>query len=342
AENSHLYRTLGLGFANLGGLLMASGIAYDSDEGRAAAAAITALMQGAAYQTSAAMAQSLGPFERYADNHDAMLRVLRNHQAGLGGQSYEGLRIHPPVLEAQAVPYAGLADAARQALTNAVQAVETHGARNAQVTAIAPTGTIGLLMDCDTTGIEPDYALVKFKQLVGGGTVKIINRSVPTALGRLGYGPQEIADMEKYALGTATLDGAPGISFHDLRQEGFGDRQIEALESALKTAFDISYVFTSDVLGESFLRGTLGFSDEQLQQSGYRTLRDLGFTDEAVHRANLYCCGAMTLEGAPHLQAEHLPVFDCAAPCGRIGSRALSVAAHIEMMAAVQPFVSGA
>jgi ribonucleoside-diphosphate reductase alpha chain len=341
AERSHLYRTLGLGFANLGGLLMASGIPYDSDEGRGAGAAIAALMQGVAYHTSAEMAGDLGAFDRFQTNSEHVLRVLRNHRAGLSGQ-FEKLTITPPVLNAGKVPFEGLADEARRALEQAVALCERNGVRNAQATAIAPTGTIGLLMDCDTTGIEPDFALVKFKQLVGGGTVKIINQAVPKALKRLGYNEAQINDIVRYALGQRTLEDAPGVSFEALREEGFGDRQIDAIEDALGSAFDITYVFTRDVLGESFMRGTLGFSDDQLEQSGYRTLRDLGFSDEDVHRANLFCCGAMTVEGAPHLSQEHLSVFDCATPSGRAGTRALSVDAHIGMMAAVQPFISGA
>ncbi|MEE4211791.1 MAG: adenosylcobalamin-dependent ribonucleoside-diphosphate reductase [Parvularcula sp.] len=342
AERSVRYRTLGLGFANLGGLLMSSGLPYDSDEARAAAGAISALMQGVAYRTSSAMAARQGPFPRFEANKEHVLRVLRNHRAALGGRRFIGLTIEPPRVERELVPFAGLFDAAAEALEAAIAGAETSGVRNAQVSAIAPTGTIGLVMDCDTTGIEPDFALVTFKQLVGGGTVKIINRSVPRALRTLGYSEGEIEDIKSYALGRQTLEGAPVISFDDLRDEGFGDRQIEAIEEALESAFDISYVFTRDVLGESFMRGTLGFNAEQMEQSGYRTLRDLGFTDEDVHRANLYCCGTMTLEGAPHLKREHLAVFDCATPCGRIGTRALSAAAHLDMMAAVQPFVSGA
>ena len=342
AERSHQYRTLGLGFANLGGLLMTAGIPYDSDQGRAIAGAIMALMQGTSYETSAAMAQRVGPFSRFDANREHALRVLRNHRAGLGQYPFEGLSVQPPVLRAELVPFDGLADAATRALNSSLVLAEAHGLRNAQVTAIAPTGTIGLLMDCDTTGIEPDFALVKFKQLVGGGTVKIINQSVPRALQKLGYSEGEIRDIQTYALGRGTLEGSPTVSFDDLREEGFGQNQIDAIEEALRSAFDVSYVFTSDVLGESFMRGTLGFSEEQLSQSGYRTLRDLGFSDEDVHRANLYCCGTMTVEGAPHLKRDHLAVFDCAAPCGRLGSRALSVAGHIDMMAAVQPFVSGA
>ena len=341
ARRSHAYRTLGLGFSNLGGLLMSAGIPYDSDEGRAAAGAITALMTATAYEESAAMARRLGPFARYEANREAVLRVLRNHAAAAGEGSYEDLRRPPVRLDAEAVPFSGLAEAARAAWDAAVTAAEAHGVRNAQVSAIAPTGTIGLVMDCDTTGIEPDFALVKFKTLAGGGTVRIINASVPRALRALGYTDAQAEDIRAYAVGHGTLEHAPGVSFDTLREEGFGDQEIEKLRAALPAAFDVTYVFTPEVLGEGFWRRTLG-QDWDPSQTGYRNLRDLGYTDEDIHAANLYCCGTMTTEGAPHLLADHYPVFDCAGPCGRIGTRALSVSAHIDMMAAVQPFVSGA
>ena len=342
AKRSWEYRTLGLGFANLGGLLMSAGLAYNSDEGRAAAGAISALMTAAAYETSAALAEQLGTFDQFDANRDDILRVLSNHAAAAGVGTYDGLTVRPPPLRKQDIPFDGLYDAAQSAWTGALAAAKAHGLRNAQTTVIAPTGTIGLVMDCDTTGIEPDFALVKFKTLAGGGTFRIINRTVPRALKALGYSATQIKDIETYAVGHGTLENAPGINFDTLLDEGFGDKQIDALKDALKSAFDITYVFTKTVLGEGFLRGTLHFSDEQVEQSGYATLRDLGFSDEDIHRANLYCCGTMTVEGAPHLALDHYDVFDCATLCGRIGTRSLSVAAHINMMAACQPFISGA
>ncbi len=342
AKRSYDYRTLGLGFANLGGLLMSKGLAYDSDEGRAAAGAISALMTATAYETSAALAERLKPFARYEQNKGDMHRVLRNHAAACGVGEFDGLTITPPRLDFAAVPFDGLADAAKSAWSRTLKVAEAHGVRNAQTTVIAPTGTIGLVMDCDTTGIEPDFALVKFKTLAGGGVFRIINRSVPRALRALGYTDAQIRDIEDYAVGHSTLEHAPGVSFDALREEGFGDKEMDALRAALKSVFDISYAFTVDVLGEGFLRGKLGFSSDQIGQSGYATLRDLGFSDEDIHRANLYCCGTMTVEGAPHLLAEHYHVFDCATRCGRIGTRALSVSAHVRMMAACQPFISGA
>ena len=341
AERSFAYRTLGLGFANLGGLLMRAGLPYDSDEGRAAAGAVTALMTATAYETSAEMAARLGPFPRYEANRDGVLRVLRNHAAAAGAGDWDDLARRPAPLAADAVPFDGLAGAAKDAWGRAVAAAEAHGVRNAQVSAIAPTGTIGLVMDCDTTGIEPDFALVKFKSLAGGGTMRLINQGVPRAMAALGYTPAQAAEVERYAVGHGTLEDAPGVSFAALRGEGFGDAEIEALRAALPAAFDVSFVFTPEVLGEGFWRRTLG-QDWDASQSGYRNLRDLGFSDEDVHAANLHACGTMTTEGAPHLSPDHYAVFDCAGRCGRVGTRQLSVDAHLTMMAACQPFVSGA
>ena len=346
ARRSFDYRTLGLGFANLGGLLMASGIAYDSDEGRAIAGAISSLMTGAAYRASAEIAADVGAFNGFDANRDAMLRVLRNHRrAALGtdeGGAFEGLNVEPVILDADAAPWADLAARAKTVWNEAYELGAINGFRNAQVSVVAPTGTIGLVMDCDTTGIEPDFALVKFKKLAGGGNLKIINRSVPAALQALGYAPNEIDDITHYAIGRGTLEDAPGVSLAALRAEGFSDRHIKALEERLKTAFDMTYAFAPYALGEDFCVNVLGLPEELMNATGYEILRDLGFDDEDIHQANLFCCGAMTVEGAPHLDPEHYDVFDCATPCGRIGTRALSVAAHLHMMAASQPFISGA
>ena len=346
ARNSYDYRTLGLGFANLGSLVMCSGFSYDSNEARAIAAGITSLMTGAAYRASAEIAGAINPFNRFKENRDAMLQVIRNHRiAALSDQETEGfenLETPPPTFVAKDCPWKELSDRAQTVWNEAYELGVINGFRNAQVSVIAPTGTIGLVMDCDTTGIEPDFALVKFKKLAGGGQFKIINRSVPEALNALGYSKDEIEDITDYAVGRGTLEGAPGVDLHSLREEGFNDRHIKALEERLKTAFDLTFAFTPQALGEDFCKNVLGFEEDQLSLTGYAVLRDIGFADEEIHAANLFCCGAMTIEGAPHLAPEHLPIFDCATPCGRIGQRSLSVDAHLTMMAACQPFISGA
>ena len=344
ARLSYEYRTLGLGYANIGGLLMTSGIPYDSDEGRAICAALTAIMTGVAYATSAEMAGELGPFPDYQRNAEHMLRVIRNHRRAAYGeeQGYENLSVSPVPLKAQDCPQAELVTHARAAWDRALELGQKHGYRNAQATVIAPTGTIGLVMDCDTTGIEPDFALVKFKKLAGGGYFKIINRAVPEALRTLGYTEAQIAEIEAYAVGHGTLDQAPGVNPTTLKAKGFTDEKIAALNAALKSAFDIRFAFNQWTLGADWLKETFGFTDEQLSDFSFEILPALGFSKQEIEAANIHICGAMTLEGAPHLKDEHLPVFDCANPCGKIGKRYLSVESHIRMMAAAQPFISGA
>ena len=344
AELSYRYRTLGLGYANLGGLLMASGIAYDSHKGRALAGSLTALMTGTAYAVSAEMAGQLGPFAGFGPNREAMLRVIRNHRRAAYGEKrdYEGLSVRPVALDAARVPIRELVEAARKAWDQALQAGETYGYRNAQTTVIAPTGTIGLVMDCDTTGIEPDFALVKFKKLAGGGYFKIINRMVPKALARLGYLPEQIDEVVRFAVGHGTLKGAPEINHDTLAAKGFTPEVLDRLERALPSAFDIRYAFNQYTLGETFCREALGITEAQLADSRFDLLAALGFARAQYELANLYCCGAMTVEGAPHLKDEHLAVFDCANPCGRLGKRYLSTESHIKMMAAAQPFITGA
>jgi len=344
AELSYEFRTLGLGYANIGGLLMAMGLPYDSDRGRALGGAITALMTGTSYATSAEMAGELGPFPGFAANRDAMLRVIRNHRRAAHGEGtgYEGLSVLPVPLDAANCPDDALVTAARAAWDQALALGEAHGYRNAQSTVIAPTGTIGLVMDCDTTGIEPDFALVKFKKLAGGGYFKIINRMVPRALETLGYPDWQIEEMVRYAVGHGSLEGAPGIDHEALRAKGFTDQAIAQVEAGLGQAFDIKFAFNKWTLGEDFCTGTLGLTAAQLDDVSFDMLAALGFSRQAIEQANTHCCGAMTLEGAPYLRPEHLAVFDCASPCGRIGTRYLSAESHIRMMAAAQPFISGA
>ncbi len=344
AELSYRYRTLGLGYANLGALLMASGLGYDSAEGRAIAGAVAALMTGTAYATSAEMAGLMGPFPGYVDNRDGMLRVIRNHRRAAhgSGASYEGLAIHPVALDADSCRDTALVAAARAAWDQALEKGQKFGFRNAQVSVIAPTGTIGLVMDCDTTGIEPDFALVKFKKLAGGGYFKIINQTVPLALETLGYDAATANRIIAYATGHGTLRGAPAINHDTLAARGFDGPALERIEKALPTAFDIRYAFSRYTLGEAFCRNVLAFDDATLADPELDVLARLGFSKSDIAAANIFACGTMSLEGAPNLRREHLFIFDCANPCGRDGTRSLSAESHIRMMAAAQPFISGA
>ncbi len=343
AQRSYDFRTLGLGYANIGGLLMNMGLGYDSDQARAICGALTAIMTGVAYATSAEMAAELGPFPGYKKNARHMLRVIRNHRAAVHGTgSYEGVNVRPVELDAENCPDPRLVALAQGAWDEALTLGEEHGFRNAQATVIAPTGTIGLVMDCDTTGIEPDFALVKFKKLAGGGYFKIINRSVPAALETLGYGSAQIEEIIAYAVGHASLGNCPGINHSSLIGHGFGPRELEKIDAALASAFDIRFVFNQWTLGEEFCKGTLGIPADRLNDPGFDLLRHLGFTKAQIDAANDHVCGTMTLEGAPHLDPAHLPVFDCANPCGKKGTRYLSVDSHIRMMAAAQSFISGA
>ncbi len=345
AQRSYDYRTLGLGYANLGTMLMRIGLPYDSEEGFGWCAAITSLMTATAYKTSAEMARELGSFPRYSHNGEAMERVLRNHRRAayaVPKNEYEGLTI-TPVTHAPSLFTQETWALARVMWDNALAIGEVAGYRNAQVTVIAPTGTIGLVMDCDTTGIEPDFALVKFKKLAGGGYFKIVNQSVEPALRRLGYSNEQIAAIETFAKGTNTLEGAPHINRATLKAKGFDDETLAKIETQLLGAFEIGFVFNHFVLGDEFCTTKLGMTPEQLADWNISILRDvLGFTGQQIDEASDVICGRMTLEGAPFLKDEHLAIFDCATPCGKHGSRYIRPLAHIDMLAAAQPFISGA
>lgn len=343
AQLSYEFRTLGLGFANIGALLMRMGLAYDSEEGRQIAAAISAIMGGVSYKTSALLAKEHGAFDGYERNKDHMLKVMRNHRRAAYGEvdGYEQLTIKPQPLNEQYVD-SFLVREARKAWDEALELGMRYGYRNAQTTVVAPTGTIGLVMDCDTTGIEPDFSLVKFKKLAGGGYFKIINQSVPHALKVLGYSAEQISEIEAYAVGHGTLRGCSTINQQTLADRGLTAEQFEKIDAMMISAFDISFAFSKYSLGEEFLRDNLKLSEKQINSSDLNLLKVMGFSDEDIRLANDYVCGTMTVEGAPHLKDEHLPIFDCANKCGRYGTRYISPEGHIRMMAAVQPYISGA
>ncbi len=342
AQLSYNYRTLGLGYANLGSLLMVQGIPYDSEQARGIAGALTAIMTGVAYKTSSEMAHHLGTFAKYEENKKHMLRVMRNHRAAAydAQDAFESIDIKPQGIQAKYCPDY-LLKAATKAWDDAVQMGEKYGYRNAQATVIAPTGTIGLVMDCDTTGVEPDFALVKFKKLSGGGYFKIINQSIPTALRNIGYSEKENDAIVKYAKGHGTFAGAPFINHQSLTQKGFIAEELKKLDLAVESAFDIAFVFNHYALGEECLQ-RIGFKPEQYMNPTFDLLEELGFKEEEINTANDYVCGTMMLEGAPYLKPEHLAIFDCANKCGKKGERYIHHTGHIRMMGATQPFISGA
>ncbi|MGF1633141.1 MAG: LAGLIDADG family homing endonuclease [Phycisphaerae bacterium] len=382
AELSYRYRTLGLGYANLGAMLMQAGIPYDSDAGRAVCGAITAILTGESYATSAELARELGAFPGYTDNAETMLRVMRNHRRAAWGAGrdqgseasrdqgadnapasspsiprsldplipspdYEGLDILPVEIDASQFvagrPLLGthLLSAARACWDRALALGQAHGYRNAQATVIAPTGTIGLLMDCDTTGVEPDFALVKFKKLAGGGYFKIVNQSVRPALHNLGYTQAQQDAVITHVLGTLSLHGEQAVNWASLKAKGLTDAELEKINKSLPTQFELGFAFSPWSLSpETFAR--LNIPESEWQAPGFNLLRKLGFTSKQIEASSAIICGHGTVEGAPHLKPEHLPVFDCANKCGKTGTRYIAPEGHIHMMAAAQPFISGA
>ena len=344
AARSYEYRTLGLGYANLGALLMSMGVAYGSPKALGITGAITSILCGEAYSCSAEMAKELGAFKKYEVNKERMLQVIRNHRRAAYHEDkheYEGLTITPQGIRPESCP-GYLLKSARSSWDRALELGEAHGYRNAQVTVIAPTGTIGLVMDCDTTGIEPDFALVKFKKLAGGGYFRIINQSVPRALKNLGYTKKQTREIIRYCAGSCSLKGAPGINHETLAQKGFDKRSLQRIEETLPSAFDMRFVFNEWNLGADFLKETLKISEAQMRRPGFDLLTQLGFSEEEISKANRFVTGTMTLEGAPHLKEVHLPIFDCANRCGSLGTRYLPYQSHIDTMASAQPFISGA
>ncbi|MFC2083481.1 vitamin B12-dependent ribonucleotide reductase [Bacteroidota bacterium] len=344
AQNSYDFRTLGLGYANLGSLLIRQGIPYDSNEANAICGALTAIMHMRAYATSALMASEYKPFPKYELNKESMLRIIRNHKRAaynVPEEEYEKLSIYPWGIDPKYCP-SDLLKAAREDSDRALDLGINYGFRNAQVTVIAPTGTIGLLMDCDTTGIEPDFSLVKFKKLAGGGYFKIINQSIPPALRKLGYNEDQIKEIIKYAKGSGTLEGCPYINSESLKSKGFTEELILKIEKLLPAVFELDFAFNKYTIGIEFCQNNLGINADELNKLDFNLLKSLGFNSQEIAMANDYVCGTMTLEGAPFLKHEHLPIFDCANKCGKNGTRYLNTDAHIRMIASAQPFISGA
>ena len=344
SRKSYDYRTLGLGFCNIGSMLMHMGIPYNDPRGYAICGAISAIMTGESYATSADLASFLGPFPKYEENAEHMLRVMRNHRRAVynvPNEEYEDISIAPMGIDSKKCPK-DLLEAARGVWDHALAMGEEHGYRNAQTTVIAPTGTIGLVMGADTTGVEPQFSLVQFKTLAGGGSLRIINRGVPTALNRLGYSDVEAQEIVDHVMGTGSLERCESVSLQRLREAGFSDTEFSKIEGAVDSVFDIRSLFAPPVLGEEFCTGTLMISSENCNKPLFDTLGHLGFSSADIADAHIHVFGHLSIEDAPHLKAEHLAVFDCATPGGKNGTRCIDWDAHVLMMASAQPFISGA
>ena len=344
AELSYEYRTLGLGFANLGSLLMAMAVPYDSPKALAISGALSAMLTMGAYKTSALMAQKIAPFKKYSENKNTMLRVLENHRKALHNSArneYTDLHIPPMGVNSSHCPENILSNAISDA-ADALEYGHTYGFRNAQVTAIAPTGTIGLVMDCDTTGIEPEYSLIKFKKLSGGGYFKIVNNSFVYALEHLNYTEQQIQSIISYVKGHGSLIDSPEINKKSLKESGFTDDMLKRIEKALADVLDIKMIFNKYYIGDDYCKNELHIDEAILNQNNFNLLSHLGFSEQQIKTANYHICGHQTIEGAPHLKETHYPIFDCAGKCGPDGRRFIAADGHIRMMAAVQPFISGA
>ena len=344
SRKSYDYRTLGLGFCNIGSVLMHMGIPYNDPRGYAICGAISAIMTGESYATSADLASFLGPFSKYNENSEHMLRVMRNHRRAaynMADEEYENLSIAPMGIDPKKCPK-DLLEAARGVWDHALAMGEEHGYRNAQTTVIAPTGTIGLVMAADTTGVEPQFSLVQFKNLAGGGSLRIINRGVPAALTRLGYSKVEVQEIVEHVMGTGSLERCESVSLQRLLEMGFSDAEFSKIEGAIESVFDIRMLFAPTVLGEDFSMGTLNIDAEECDNPFFDTLGHLGFSAMEIEEAQMHVFGHLSIEDAPHLKAEHLPVFDCATPGGKNGTRCIDWEAHVMMMAAAQPFISGA
>ena len=343
-RKSYDYRPLGLGYCNIGSLLMHRGAPYDDEGAYAICGAITSIMCGETYATSAEMASILGAFPDYERNSEDMLRVMRNHRRAAydaPNDEYEGITVPPIGINAKKCPK-DLLDAARSSWDRALREGEEHGYRNAQTTVIAPTGTIGLVMGADTTGVEPQYSLVQFKTLAGGGSLRIVNKGVPNALRRLGYSDSQTKAIEEYIIGTGHLRGCPTLSVERLNNAGFTSRRLKSIEDKMSDVFDLRAAFAPSILGRKFCIETLGMSESDYGDPFFDTLAFIGFTSDEVDSANVHVFGYNTIEGAPGLRDEHLAVFDCATPCGKYGKRSIAWPAHVKMMAAAQPFISGA
>lgn len=341
AQTSFKYRSIGIGYTNAASLLMSMALPYDSKEGRSLIANISAFITGCAYQASAKIAKIKCPFPAYENNKQVFINVIHNHLCALKNEdNYKNIHNKPQALNYNYCIDKGLYNKTLEIWQNILQLAQTIGFRNAQVSCIMPNNNVNIMLDCNTCGIEPDNSLIKYYTDNTGNYNRVVSPYVIEGLSNLGYSEEQIQDIKHHLIGRKTLKSAPFINKKTLSQLGFTSVELEKIENSLASTFNIQFSFNKYIIGDEFCENVLKLDINQLKNPNFSLLEALGFTSEQITEANYYVNGYLTLEDAPHLQKKHINIFTCSVISGK-GTKYITPQAHINMVASVQPFITG-